>query len=615
MKATMNRRAALGYLGGAIIGGVTTRATSAAATWCAPPGAQMWSALGLSGNVTLPSGLVVLDVDPSISSLTIPVGSTLMFHPDQTRTLTSTGNIVVYGTLDCSPADATVVHKIHFDCPPESGYVGGGCDPVASDVGLWVEGLLKLNGTAKKSWSRLTAAATTGATSLLVESAAGWRVGDRLIVAPTNPVSSFHHTDYSDVTVTAVSGNTVSVTATQKPHPMSPPWNGTPLGAEVLNLSRNVIIEGAPTRRAHVMIHSQLPQTIRHAELRHLGPRKQLPDTNFTAVTGRYALHFHSCQDGSRGSVVEGVSAHTIGGSAFVPHASHGIAFNDCIAHEGFEALYWWDHGHVSSDITWERCVGSKVLPDVSYRGHRAAAFVLMVGTGNRVIDCVAVGVQGATDASGFHWPDVSSTTASMWESRGCVSHNNKIAGIFVWQNTGDDHFVSDQFIYNCPFGVRHGAYGNRYRYERLTVYAGLPVRSQAMSPLGPNPQRWVDCVFNATGPYGIDAPDHVAVDTIPVEFHRCTFSGQTVSVWRGVPGGVRPDKYDFVDCTMSGTRYVFQPGAPTDSVVRFQNGAVAEQATPTGGLVSIPPFFAGPLPSGAFTRGAEKAYTVICTI
>lgn len=610
--AIVGRRSALGFLGGAIFGAVTTRASSVAASWCVPPGAQMWSALGLSGNVTLPSGLVVLDVDPSISSLTIPVGSTLMFHPDQTRTLTSSGNIVVNGTLDCSPADATVVHKIHFDCPPESGYVGGGCDVLASDVGLWVTGLLKLNGTAKKSWTRLTSATTASATTLLVESAAGWRVGDRLVIAPTNPTSSASHTDYSDVTVTAVSGNIVTVTATQKPHPLSPPWNGVPLGAEVMNLSRNVIIEGTATNRAHIMIHSELAQTIRHAELRFLGPRKVLAPA-FTEIVGRYALHFHSCQDGSRGSVVEGVSAHTLGSAAFVPHASHGITFTDCVAHEGYEKLYWWDAGHVSSDISFERCVGSKVLADVSYRGYRIAAFWLMSGSGDRVIDCVAVGVQGNSNASGFHWPE---SSASMWESRGCVAHNNKIAGIFVWQNSSATHFVSDQLIYNCPFGVQHGAYINRYRYERLTIFATTPVISQALSIADAGlPQRWVDCLFHSAGGYAVDVPDHQAATALPVEFHRCAFSGYSTAAFRGVPSGTKVDKYDFIDCTYSGTRYVFPAGTPSGSVLRFQDGAVAEQATPLGGLVVISPFFVGPLPSGAFVRGTESPYTVICSI
>lgn len=580
----------------------------------------MWSALNLSGNVTLPAGLVVLDADASVSSLTIPVGSTLMFHPDQTRTLTSSGNIVVDGTLDMSPADATVIHKVHFNSPAENDYVGGGCDVLASDVGLWVTGQLKVNGAAKTSWTRLTAAVAQGATTLYVDAATGWRVGDRLVIAPSEGQNNLA---YSDATITAVNGTIVSVTATQKPHAMSPLWNGAPLGAEVLNLTRNVIVEGTSTNKAHVMIHSTLPQTIRYGEFRYLGPRKDFLYYNETygmlrkTVMGRYALHFHSCQDGSRGSVVEGVAAHSLGALAFVPHASHGVTFRDCVSHESYEGAYWWDAGHVSSDITYERCTASKVIPNVPWQGFGMTAFNAGAGSGNRMIDCVAFGVQGNVNASGFNWPEGTAALISMWEFRGCVTHNNAVNGIFVWQNSGLDHFVSDSFIYNCPTGIQHGAYGNKYRYERMTIFSPTPLRLQARSPVGPIPQRWVDCLFNAIGgQYAVFTPDHQGGDATPTEFHRCTFTGYTASAFRGVGGSGAPDLCDFVDCTYTGTgpRYSFPSPAPSTSTLRFQDGATADQATPAG-LISTAPFFAGPLPAGVFVRGADKMYTVICAI
>lgn len=614
---TINRRSALGFFGGAILGGLTTRVSSVAASWCAPPGAQMWSALGLSGNVTLPAGLVILDVDASVSSLTIPAGSTLMFHPDQTRTLTSSGNVVVDGTLELSPTDATVVHKIHFDCPPESGYVGGGCDVLASDVGLWVTGLLKLNGAAKKSWTRLTWSAVAGVTTLNVESAAGWRVGDRLVIAPTSPYGTVgldqYVPRYSDVTISAVAGNTVTVSATQNAHPMSPSWNGVPLGAEVMNLSRNVIIEGTATNRAHVMIHSALPQTIRHAELRYLGPRKLTTGVIYAPIVGRYALHFHSCQDDSRGSLVEGVSIHTIGSHAYVPHTSHGITFKDCVAHEGYDFLYWWDNDHVSSDVTYERCIGSKVIADPYYRGYRMAAFLAQEGSGNRMIDCVAVGVLGNTNAAGFTWGERAS---SMWEFRGCVSHHNRVNGLFVWHNNENPHFISDFFTYGCAVGIQHGAYGNRYRYERVVAHAKVPLLSQALTPDtigGTVPQRFVDCQFISSDLHSVVAPDHRPIPTVPVEFHRCAFDGYTSAAFRGVATGPR-DQYDFVECTFSGAKTSFPSGAPADSTVRVQNGTTAEQITPSGSI-PVAPFFTGTLPSGSFVRGAEKPYSIICAI
>jgi hypothetical protein len=72
--------------------------------------------------------------------------------------------------------------------------------------------------------------------------------------------------------------------------------------AEVLNLTRNVRIEGTPGGRSHVFIRNDVPtiHTIRDVALRYLGPRK-----GKKKVLGRYALHFHMCGASTKGSAVE----------------------------------------------------------------------------------------------------------------------------------------------------------------------------------------------------------------------------------------------------------------------------------------------------------------------
>lgn len=610
--STVTRRGIITGLGGALVGAAVSRVRAASATWCAPPDARNWSELGYSGDVTI-SGTVVLDVSATVSTLTVPADARLLFHPDRTLLLQSSGNVLVAGTLEMQPTSTAQTHALRFVNINEAGYASGGCDPVASDVGLWVTGVLKTIGATKRGWSRAVGSITAGATSFTVDDATGWQVGDQLTIAPM-----VSHDKYSDVTVTAIDGNVVSCTATQNQHPVGPTWNGVPMGAEVCNLSRNVVIEGQPNQRAHILVHSPAPQAIRYAEIRYMGPRQFLAMGPFGPVNkivlGRYALHFHSCQDGSRGTVVEGVTVHHVGGRAFVPHGSHGITFRDCIAHDGYEGLWWWDAGHVSSDITYERCVGSLVRTDPFWQGFAISAFGAMSGTGNRLIDCVAFGVQGNKSAAGFAWPEGTGALIGMWETRGCVSHNNAINGVFAWQNSANPHFISDMLAYRCQTGVEHGAYGNLYRYERVTVEeCPVPVKSHAMSPGDTIPQRWVDCTFSSTGPHAIVAQQHNGVVTRPVEFHRCIFDGYTSAAFLGAVT-TNPDQYDFIDCTYSGVRYAFPAGANAASVVRYQDGATASKVTPAG-TSSIAPFFAGPLPPGVFVRGSEKPYTVICTV
>lgn len=610
----MDRRSLLGGLGGALAGLAIGRVGSAAATWCAPPGAQMWSTLGLSGNVTLPAGLVVLDVSASVQSLTIPAGSTLMFHPDYSITLESSGNVIVAGVLDAQPASSSQAHRIKFVGINEEAVVGGGCIPLATDVGLWVidGGRLNIVGTAKRSWCRLTAPVVAGATSIVVEDATGWQPGDRLIIAPMAGYEA-----YSDATVAAVAGNTVTVSALQNAHTMSPPWNGAPLGAEVCNLTRNVIVEGAAPGRAHIMIHSTVAQTIRHLEGRFLGPRHATGVIRggqplYTSVLGRYALHFHSCQDGSRGSIVEGVAIHDIGSKAFVPHASHGVTFRDCIAHNGWNELYWWDQTDRTFDNVYERCVASLSTPE-DLRGYRNAGVNMSPGFNCKFVDSAIFGVKGRVSASGLLWPEANS---GLWETHGNVIHNNETCGIFVWQNTERPHFVSDTFIYRCPVGVKNGAYLNSYRYERVTVRdCDLAIMPVAVSyPNQPaQPQRWVDCVFGATGPFVADPQGHTFPSTIPTEFHRCTFDGATG--YHPLPHATLSEMIDFIDCTFTAARYQIDPATSAATALRFQNAGTATRAT-VAGETPVAPFWTGPpLPPGAFVAGDPPTYTYICGI
>ena len=180
--------------------------------------------------------------------------------------------------------------------------------------------------------------------------------------------------------------------------------------AEVLNLTRNVRIEGAPGGRAHIFVLSSRPQSLQNVAIRHMGPRQ--PADGFTEAVLGHGLHFHMSGDGSRGSVVENVVIRDTGAHAFVAHLSNGVTFRNCISHDTFDDPYWWDGapdtrtpGPPSQDIVYDRCVASMVQSDPPFRGYRLAGFFLGRGDGNKAVGCVAVGVQGTTDAAGYIWP------------------------------------------------------------------------------------------------------------------------------------------------------------------------------------------------------------------
>jgi hypothetical protein len=359
-------------------------------------------------------------------------------------------NVVVDGTLRLRPG--TTLRFVNVN---ESAFVGGGMDPMASDVGLWVmgDGVLDAQGTRKTAWNRTGSDPT-------------WLPGDEVVLAP------WAQGDDGANGFAPYGGGPVPTA-----DPSVPP-------TEVLNLSRDVVIEGTPGGRSHIFIRSMRPQMIGHVLVRHMGPRK-----DGKKVTGRWPLHLHHMHDGSWGSLVEGVVVRQAGSHAFVPHLSHGITFRDCIAYDVQEHAYWWDPDtadtkrgeapvNFTDHTTYQQCVAALVRPGDDPNGHRLAGFNLsggLIENSNRCIGCVAVGVQGGANPAGFIWQE--HEQAAPWVFEDNVSHNNRAHGIFTWQNLapGRIHNI-DRFVAyrNGGAGLSIGAYVGNWRiHDPLLVENG----------------------------------------------------------------------------------------------------------------------------------------------
>jgi hypothetical protein len=417
----------------------------ASGNWSSPAAWGSGESPGPNDIVTVAAGhTVTLDAPTtSVRGVTIKVGATLVFAPELSITLESSRNVVVEGTLTMRPATPAYAHTLRFVGIDERNFQGGGDVVVHGDTGLWVVGAGKLDavGSAKTSWTRADATVAPGATSItLDEVPSGWAPGDEISIAPTQhpSVGNASWNGFDLRTITAVAGNTITLDAgTSREHPIV---NGA-WGAEVMNLTRNVRIEGTPTGRTHVMITAQVPQTITNVGVRYTGPRQDWNGDGITDfVLGRYGLHFHMAHHGTHGSLVEGVVVRDSGSHAFVPHMSHGITFRNTISYNTFEEAYWWDDSTVTDDTRYDHAIAALVRTDPAFRGFRLSGFELGRGSGNSVSDSTAVGVQGNIDASGFTWPESANAEPNTWEFTEAVSHNNKVDGIFVWQNTNGRH-------------------------------------------------------------------------------------------------------------------------------------------------------------------------------
>lgn len=515
----------------------------------------------LSGSVSFPDGVE------------IPPGEVWAFDPAVPTVVESGANVVVLGTLVMRPGDPAIEHVLRFVGVDEDAFVGGGMDPVATDVGLWVvgDGALDLEGASKTAWG--------------YEWLDDW-AGDEVVAAPTAPG------DYTTFAQVAGPGDV-------------PPVNEYGYHAELLNLTRNVRIEGTPEGKTHVFVRSSRPQSIRYVAIRYVAPafgelrggsRVQGAEERPVGadITGRYGIHFHHNGEASRGSIVEGVVIRDADNHAFVPHASHGITFRDTISYNTANAAYWWDPrsregpSNASNDTVYERAVAALVYPGDG----RDSAFNLADGENNSVIDSVAVGVQGRGPSnSGFRWPG---TEKAIWIFHDNIAHNNAGHGIFVWQNTTGSHVIERFSAYlNGRPGIAHGAYSNSYVYRDIVLRGNdqrsgsdIAVQSHAVGRPsgdgGTDLQLWENV---DTGGSIVLLTKHALDPMAPVRFQDCDFSGVVVdegernySIWEFVDCGIQPE-----DVTI---RYM-----NPRSILRSQDGAAAWELTVEGGVREIAPF------------------------
>lgn len=469
--------------------------------------------------------------------------------------VTSAGNVVVQGALVMHEPDPARTMRLTFVDVDEAAFVGGDTHEVVdTDVGLWVveEGVLDVQGAAKSSWTRLTEPASRGARQIVVEDATGWRVGDSLAITPTvgRSVDGYH--EQSDrVVVTAVNGNRIGLDAAlAHEHPtVDGRWN-----AEVINLTRSVVIEGTPDHKAHVVFlhqgmhasRSYRAGTIRHLELAHLGPNQPNDRDEPSSVVGRYALHWHHGAHTTDGVVVDGVVAHDCGAHAFVPHSSDGITFRNCASHATRGDAYWWDPGDASNYVIYDRCIASDVSVDgqdrYSTNGFFAAHSTKALSCVIR--NCVAVGVHGP-DSAGFFWDN---GPIGVWAFEDCLAHNIEHNGIRVWQNSSPVHPVDRFTAYGCSTGISHGAYSNAFQYHGATIHdCGTGIDVSAVSADEGGGLEFHDVVASACDS-DLSLTDGPVDSARPTDFRRCRFAGVSVSSTHTES----QKRWDFIDCGLT---------------------------------------------------------------
>jgi hypothetical protein len=489
---------------------------------------------------------VILDTDATIAGMQI--AGTLQYSPNKSVILQSTQNIIVTGKLEIKPASAMMKHILRFTGINESKFKGGGMDPLTSDVGLWVmgSGKLDLQGSSKTGWTNLFDGAIAGSSSVTLKTEpSGWLPGDELTISPTLKGDQ----SFDNVSINSISGRSMAITpAFSSTHPViNNKWT-----AEVINLTRNVRIEGTAAGRTHVFIRSTAVQLIKNVQFRYVGPR-----SSTMLVPGRYGIHFHHCVDGSRKSIVEGCVIRDAGSHCFVPHISNGVTFKGNITYNTTETAFWWDPQEKSHDIVYD---GNLVAKTNFIQGNNdfdnpgapifsASGFMLGAGDDNKCNNNVTVGTTGdPRDGGGYNWPE--GIIESVWEFKNNTAHNCN-AGLRTWQNNTRNHIVENSILYNNEVGIYHGAYTNGYRYIGGSIY-NSPITIKAASA-NTNRLRFEDLNIDAAGlDYAIVIDEGPLNGEVPIFFRNCTIAGAKKYQLLDMNPGDGRKSADFIQCNIS---------------------------------------------------------------
>lgn len=591
MASMMNRR---GFLRGALISGSVLAvqpslllpgafARVSVARWSDP---KTWGgSVPGENDVAVVSKPILLDVNAAVAGVKVRRGGRLIFHPHRRVALFSSGNVVVKGRLVMKPATPRKRHRIVFVGVDEGRFQGGSMDVLNSDVGLWVmgRGVLDIAGSPKKAWVRAAGAVPAGTRTVRLKGdPKGWAVGDQVVITPTLPPTDPNFdTAFDEARVIAIDGRTITLsTPTAFAHPRVKVAPGRVRTAEVLNVSRNVRIQGKRDGRAHIFIHSTRPQTIKHAALRFMGPRQPDPEGKFTKkVLGRWGLHFHHCGGNSRGSVVRGVVIRDSGSHAFVPHMSHGIKFKDCIAYNNLETAFWWDPSteteeSFTNETLYERCVAARLQFDPPHRGGTGLmGFKMAQGSRNVARQCVAVGVLGQNwgDSSGFGW---SANANGLWTFERCVSHNNKNLGTKFWINNSNEHVIREFIAYHNRMGSFNGAYSNSVNYINSAYYGNRSVGVSAKATSPTQAQRFVRTAIDQAdlSEYCMEFNELVNIPSRSIIIRNCSFKGHTKAGLGFTNDTSIPNLVDIVDCSFEGNEFWLGADIDPSSRIRVQD-------------------------------------------
>src|SRR6516225_5632423 len=304
-------------------------ATAAKATKWSDPATWPNRKVPVAGDkVTIDAGKeVVLNVNtPPLNGLTI--NGKLSFVNTADVELT-TEWIMLHGELEIGTEKAhhtrkaTITFTDNVKGEDISG-VGGTTNRVDRGIML-MGGTLNLHGSTTNTWTKLASTANAGATSIQVLNAAGWRVGDEIVLASTD----FDPRQAERRTISAVKDNTITLDKSLDYMHFGKITFDVDERGEVGLLTRNIKLQASADAEqsfygGHVMAMVGSKMFVEGVEFNRMGQNMTL---------ARYPIHWHLVGD-AQGQYIRNAAIHdtynrcvTVHGTNFL-HVENNVTYN-----------------------------------------------------------------------------------------------------------------------------------------------------------------------------------------------------------------------------------------------------------------------------------------------
>ncbi len=284
--------------------------------------------------VTIAAGKeVILDVSPpALGGLTI--NGKLSFADNADLELT-TEWIMLHGELEIGTEAKPHTRKATItltDNVKEEEMMGMG------DRGIMISGgTLNLHGDRTNTWTKLAKTAEAGSTSIEVLNAAGWRVGDEIVLASTD----FDPRQAERRTISAISGNAITLDRKLDYMHFGKITFDVDERGEVGLLTRNIKIQASPDAEqsffgGHIMAMVTSKMYRRRASSSIAWAR--------TWTLARYPIHWHLVGD-AKGQYIRNAAIHDTYNRCVTVHGTHNLRVENNVTYNTVGHCFFLEDG------------------------------------------------------------------------------------------------------------------------------------------------------------------------------------------------------------------------------------------------------------------------------